>query len=58
METANRSFSMIHTGNIKDKKQESKDTLFMAEEYMDCLGGEFEQLRRHRAKISFIYVRI
>ena len=39
---------MIHTGNIKDKIQEAKDTLFMAEKYMDCLGIEFEQLRRQK----------
>lgn len=48
LDTANRSFSMIHTGNIQDKIQEAKDTLFMAEEYMDCLGAEFEQLRRQK----------
>ena len=48
LETANRSFSMIHTGNIQDKIQEAKDTLFMAEAYMDCLGAEFEQLRRQK----------
>lgn len=48
LSTADRSFSMIHTGNIQDKIQEAKDTLFMAEEYMDCLGLEFEQLRRQR----------
>lgn len=46
--TANRSFSMIHTGNIQDKIQEAKDTLFMAEEYMDCLGAEFELLHKQR----------
>nr|WP_302111347.1 DUF932 domain-containing protein [uncultured Acetatifactor sp.] len=46
--TAKRSFSMVHTGNIQDKIQEAKDTLFMAEEYMDCLGVEFEQLRRQK----------
>ena len=46
LETAKRSFSMIHTGNIHDKIQEAKDTLFMAENYMDNLGIEFEQLRR------------
>ena len=46
--TAKRSFSMIHTGNIQDKIQEAKDTLFMSEEYMDCLGVEFEQLRRQK----------
>jgi len=48
LSTAKRSFSMIHTGNIQDKIQEAKDTLFMAEEYMDCLGVEFEQLRRQK----------
>ena len=32
-------------GNIHDKIQEAKDTLFMAENYMDNLGIEFEQLR-------------
>ena len=48
LETAKRSFSMIHTGNIHDKIQEAKDTLFMAEKYMDSLGIEFEQLRRQK----------
>lgn len=48
LDTAKRSWSMIHTGNIKDKIQEAKDTLFMAETYMDSLGKEFEQLRRQK----------
>lgn len=48
LNTAKRSFSMIHTGNIQDKIQEAKDMLFMAEEYMDCLSIEFEQLRRQK----------
>lgn len=48
LDTAKRSFSMIHTGNIHDKIQEAKDTLFMAEKYMDSLGVEFEQLRRQK----------
>lgn len=48
LDTANRSWSMVHTGNIEDKIQEAKDTLFMAEEYMDKLGIEFEQLRRQK----------
>ena len=39
---------MIHTGNIHDKIQEARDTLFMAEIYMDSLGVEFEQLRRQK----------
>ncbi len=48
LDTADRSFSMIHTGNVHDRIQEAKDTLLMAEEYMDCLGIEFEQLRRQK----------
>ena len=54
LHTANRSWSMIHTGNIKDKIQEAKDTLFMAEAYMDNLGKEFENLRRQKVTDSQI----
>lgn len=48
LETASRSFSMMHTGNIQGKIQEARETLFMAEKYMDNLGIEFEQLRRQK----------
>lgn len=48
LNTAKRSWSMIHTGDIKGKIQEAKDTLFMAEEYMDNLGKEFERLRKQK----------
>ncbi len=48
LSTAKRSWSMIHTGDIKGKMQEAKDTLFMAEKYMDNLGKEFETLRRKK----------
>lgn len=48
LDTARRSFSMVHTGNIQDKIKEARDTLFMAEEYMDSLAAEFEQLRRQK----------
>lgn len=46
LSTAKRSWSMIHTGDIKGKLQEARDTLFMAEKYMDSLGKEFEVLRK------------
>jgi hypothetical protein len=36
---------MIHTGDIKGKIQEAADTLFLAENYMENLGKELEQLR-------------
>lgn len=48
LSTAKRSWSMIHTGDIKGKMQEAKDTLFMAEKYMDNLGKEFETLRKKK----------
>lgn len=48
LSTARRSWSMIHTGNIQGKMEEAKDTLFMAENYMDELGKEFERLRQQK----------
>ena len=45
---AKRSWSMIHTGDIREKMQEAKDTLFLAEKYMDELGKEFEALRMRK----------
>lgn len=48
LSSAKRSWSMIHTGDIKGKMQEAHDTLFMAEKYMDKLGKEFETLRRKK----------
>lgn len=52
LNTAKRSWSMIHTGDIKGKMQEAKDTLFMAEKYMDNLGREFENLRMKKLSDS------
>jgi len=52
LDTARRSWSMIHTGNISDKMQEAKDTLFMAETYMDSLGEAFERLWRQKVTDS------
>lgn len=48
LESASRSFSMIHTGDIKGKVLEAKQTLFMADIYMENLGHEFERLRRKK----------
>ena len=48
LSTAKRSWSMIHTGDIQGKMQEARDTLFMAEKYMDSLGREFETLRKKK----------
>ena len=48
LDTAKRSWSMVHTGNIRDKLQEAEQTLFMAEEYMVRLGKEFENLQKQK----------
>lgn len=48
LSTAKRSWSMMHVGDIKGKIREARDTLFMAEEYMDRLGKEFEVLRMNK----------
>lgn len=44
LDTAKRSWSMIHTGDIKGKVQEAADTIFRAESYMDKLGKEIDHL--------------
>ncbi len=46
LNTAKRSWSMIHTGNIESKLDEAKQTLFMAHNYMENLGKEIESLRK------------
>lgn len=43
--TAKRSWAMIHTGAVKEKMQEARDTLSLASTYMTHLGKEFEALR-------------
>lgn len=46
--SAKRSWSVNHTGEIMDKLSEAKNTLLMAEDYMEKLGKEFEALRKKR----------
>lgn len=50
--TAKRSFSMVHTGDIKEKMKEARDTLFMADSYMEQLGKEIENLRMKKISES------
>lgn len=45
LKRAKRCWSMIHTGDIQGKMQEARNTLFLAQTYMDELGKEFENLR-------------
>lgn len=44
--SAKRSWSMVHTGDMKSKLEEAKKTLFLADAYMESLGKEFEVLQR------------
>lgn len=46
LSTASRSWSAIHTGDIQSKLDDARQTLFLAEKYMDSLGREFENLNR------------
>lgn len=48
LDTAKRSWSAIHTGNIRDKLEDARQTLLHAENYMDALGQEIEQLQRQK----------
>jgi phage/plasmid-like protein (TIGR03299 family) len=52
LNTAARSFSMVHTGDIRGKVNEAKQTLFMADQYMEQLGREFERLRKQKVTDS------
>lgn len=46
LSTAKRSWSMIHTGDINLKLEEAKNTLFLAQSYMNELGKEFDSLNK------------
>lgn len=46
LHTARRSWSAIHTGNIRSKMQEAEESLFLAEKYMASLGREIEDLQK------------
>ena len=48
LDTANRSWSIHHTGDIAAKLEDARETLFMAEDYMNELGKGFEDLSRKR----------
>ena len=48
LSTAKRSWSMIHTGDINQKLEEAKNTLFLAQNYMTELGKEFDSLNQKK----------
>lgn len=46
LSSAKRIWSFNHTGNIQDKLEEVKETMFRAEDYMSELGKGFEKLNK------------
>ena len=46
LRTAKRSWSMVHTGDVREKISEARDTLLRAENYMESLGKEIDTLRK------------
>lgn len=46
LDTAKRTWSAKHTGNIKNRLDEARDTLLHAERYMDALGSEIVKLQQ------------
>lgn len=48
LDTADRSWSIHHTGDIAAKLEDARETLFTAEDYMNELGKGFEDLSRKR----------
>jgi phage/plasmid-like protein (TIGR03299 family) len=48
LNTAKRSWSMVHTGNLQTKLEEAKHTLEMANDYMTALNEEGEKLANIR----------
>ena len=48
LDTAKRTWSMIHTGDIRSKLREAEESLFLAEKYMASLGAEIENLQRKK----------
>lgn len=48
LETAKRSWACVHTGDIRGKITDARDTLFLAQEYMGELGKKFDGLRKKR----------
>lgn len=43
LSTANRMWTANHTRNIQDRLMDAKETLFLAEDYMDKLGSELHK---------------
>lgn len=54
LSTAERIWTANHTGDIDLKLENAKETLFRAEEYMDCLGNEIYRLNNQSISDSAV----
>jgi len=48
LDTAKRSWACVHTGDIRGKITDARDTLLLSQEYMGKLGKKFDELRKKR----------
>lgn len=46
LQTARRSWSLMHKGKIQERLEEARNTLFLGEQYMNALEEEFDVLRK------------
>jgi phage/plasmid-like protein (TIGR03299 family) len=53
--SAKRIWSSVHVGNLADKTNEARNTLALAQRYMDGLGAEFGNLAGIRLSDSKVY---
>lgn len=48
LQTAKRTWSTIHTGDIRSKMKEAEESLLLSRKYMAALGAEFEELQKKK----------
>lgn len=48
LQTAKRTWSTIHTGNIRSKMKEAEESLLLSRKYMAALGAEIEELQKKK----------
>lgn len=48
LQTAKRTWSTIHTGDIRSKMKEAEESLLLSRKYMAALGAEIEELQKKK----------
>lgn len=54
LDTAKRSWSCVHTGDIRGKISDARETLSLASAYMEALGKKFDELQKKKLTDSQI----